>query len=48
MDEKVKICFDKEYRIRVMDPEKFERSEQLDVECSGFMESEYIYNFETI
>lgn len=41
MEEKIKICFDKEYKIRVMDPVKFERSEELDVECSAFMESEW-------
>jgi hypothetical protein len=39
MEDKIKICFDKEYKIRVMDPVKFERSEELDVECSAFMES---------
>jgi hypothetical protein len=39
MDEKVKICFDKDYKIRIMDPTKFSRSEQLDTECSAFMES---------
>mmetsp|Transcript_18556 Transcript_18556/g.34661 ORF Transcript_18556/g.34661 Transcript_18556/m.34661 type:complete len:104 (+) Transcript_18556:59-370(+) len=38
MEEKIKICFDKEYKIRVMDPVKFERSEELDVECSAFMD----------
>lgn len=42
MEEKIKICFDKEYKIRVMDPVKFKRSEELDVECSAFMESKYM------
>ena len=39
MDDKVKVYFDKDYKIRVMDPVKFARSEELDVECSAFVES---------
>ena len=27
MDEKVKVCFDKDYKIRVLDPVKFQRGE---------------------
>lgn len=45
MDDKVKICFDKDYKIRIMDPIKFERSEQLDLECNAFMESMLINFF---
>lgn len=43
MDEKIKITFDKEYKIRIMDPIKFERSEQLDTECNSFMESKFSF-----
>lgn len=39
MEEKIKVYFDKEYKIRVMDPAKFARSEELDTECSSFVES---------
>ena len=27
MEEKVKVCFDKDYKIRVLDPVKFQRGE---------------------
>ena len=40
MEDKVKICFDQDYKIRIMDPAKFARSEELDVECTAFMGSE--------
>lgn len=43
MEEKMKICFDKEYKIRIMDPAKFSKSEELDTECSTFIESKYCY-----
>ena len=36
----IKICFDKDYKIRVFDPIKFTKSEELHVECSTFVESE--------
>jgi hypothetical protein len=39
MEDKVKITFDKDYKIRIMDPTKFARSEQLDLECTSFLES---------
>lgn len=38
-DEKPKICFDKEYKIRILDPAKAEHAEELNTECSGFVES---------
>lgn len=38
MDEKVKISFDNEYRIRVLDPVKFQKGEELERECSSFVE----------
>lgn len=38
MDDKVKISFDNEYKIRVLDPKKFARSEELEKECSQFVE----------
>ncbi len=37
MDEKVKITFDNEYRIRVLDPTKFDKGQQLQQECSAFV-----------
>lgn len=35
---KIQIYFDKEYKIRVLDPVKFEKSEQLESECGTFVE----------
>jgi hypothetical protein len=43
MDEKVKIVFDKEYKIRALDPVKFEKGEALEKECANFVEK--ISNF---
>lgn len=43
MDDKVKIVFDKEYKIRALDPVKFEKGEALEKECSNFVEK--ISNF---
>lgn len=43
MDDKVKISFDKEYKLRVLDPAKFEKSEKLEKECNTFVEK--ISNF---
>ena len=34
----VKISFDAEYRVRVLDETKFRRSEELEKECSGFLD----------
>jgi hypothetical protein len=39
MEEKIKICFDKDYKIRIMDPVKFSKSEDLGTECTAFIES---------
>lgn len=38
MDDKVKITFDAEYRVRVLEEGKFKQSEELEKECSGFLE----------
>lgn len=38
MDDKVKISFDSEYRVRVLEEAKFKKSEELEKECSGFLE----------
>jgi hypothetical protein len=38
MDEKVKICFDKDYKIKALDPVKFSRGEELEKECGTFVE----------
>ena len=40
MDDKIKVCFDKEYRIRVLDPEKSNHAEDLQKETGNFGESE--------
>ena len=38
MDDKVKITFDADYRVRVYDEAKFKKSEELEKECSGFLD----------
>ena len=38
MDDKVKISFDSEYRVRVLDEARFKKSEELEKECSGFLD----------
>jgi len=38
MDDKVKISFDADYRVRVYDEGKFKKSEELEKECSGFLD----------
>ena len=38
MDEKVKICFDKEYKIKAIDPLKFAQAEELEKQCGSFVE----------
>jgi hypothetical protein len=37
-DSKVQVYFDKEYKIRLLDPTKFEKGEQLEKECGTFVE----------
>lgn len=44
MEEKIKITFDKDYKIRIMDPAKFTRSEQLDSECTAFLDSKLFFS----
>jgi hypothetical protein len=39
MDDKPKICFDKDYKIRILDPEKAAHAEELNTECASFVES---------
>ena len=34
----MKISFDSEYRVRVLDEAKFKKSEELEKECSGFLD----------
>ncbi len=36
--EKAKITFDSEYKIRVLDPVKFQKGEELEKECSSFVD----------
>lgn len=38
MDDKVKISFDSAYQIRTYDEAKFKKSEELERECSGFLD----------
>ncbi len=35
---KIQLYFDKEYKIRVLEPTKFEKNELLEKECSNFVE----------
>mmetsp|Transcript_16788 Transcript_16788/g.28485 ORF Transcript_16788/g.28485 Transcript_16788/m.28485 type:complete len:128 (+) Transcript_16788:201-584(+) len=44
MDDKVKIVFDKEYKIRALDPTKFEKGEALEKECSNFVDKISSFN----
>mmetsp|Transcript_25107 Transcript_25107/g.32437 ORF Transcript_25107/g.32437 Transcript_25107/m.32437 type:complete len:131 (-) Transcript_25107:175-567(-) len=37
MDEKVEISFDDEYKIRVLDADKFKHTEELEKECTDFV-----------
>jgi hypothetical protein len=39
MDSWPKISFDKEYKIRVLDPAKVSQAQELSTECNGFVES---------
>lgn len=34
----MKICFDKDYKIKAFDPVKFSRGEELEKECGQFVE----------
>jgi hypothetical protein len=43
-DEKVKISFDSEFKIRVLEESKFKRSEELDKESSSFVEKLTTFN----
>jgi intraflagellar transport protein 20 len=38
MDDKIKISFDNEYKIRVLDPVKYSKAEELQKESSAFTE----------
>ncbi len=40
----MKIVFDKEYKIRALDPVKFEKGEALEKECSNFVEKISSFN----
>lgn len=39
MEDRVKVCFDKEYHVRVLDPVKFTRAEELQSESTVFVDS---------
>lgn len=43
-DEKVKISFDSEFKIRVLEESKFKRSQELDKESSSFVEKITTFN----
>ena len=38
MEDKIKICFDKEYKIKAIDPAKFEKGEETEKTCGVFVE----------
>ncbi len=44
-DKAIKISFDKDYKIRVFDSEKYSKGEELQQECSAFVESIIYTNF---
>lgn len=44
MDDKAKICFDKDYKLRVLDPAKFEKGEELEKECTTFVDKISSFN----
>ncbi len=44
MEEKITITFDKSYKVRALDPEKFEHAEQLQKECASFTEKVTSFN----
>lgn len=48
MDERVKISFDAEYRVRVLDSTKFNRAEELEKESSVFIESTSKFEYYTM
>jgi hypothetical protein len=39
MDDRPKISFDKDYKIRVLDPAKVAQAQELSTECESFVES---------
>lgn len=43
-DNKVQFYFDKEYKIRVFDPNKFERTEELEKTCGEFIDKISSFN----
>jgi hypothetical protein len=44
MDDKIKVSFDKEYKVRVLDAAKFQKAEELEKECSTFVEKISTFN----
>ena len=44
MDEKVKVTFDAEYRVRVLEPEVFSRGEKLEKEINTFTDKISSFN----
>ncbi len=43
-DPKIQLFFDKEYKIRVLDPVKFEKNELLEKECGNFVDKINSFN----
>jgi len=41
----VKISFDEEYRLRVLDSAQFKQAEELEKECSSFLDSKFLMPF---
>ena len=48
MDERVKICFDKDYKVRVLEPSKFAHAEELKNEGGEFVQSKFLYEIKLI
>lgn len=44
MEDKIEICFDKTYKVRAFDPEKFDHADGLQKECSAFTEKVTLFN----
>ena len=47
-EDKVSISFDDEFRVRVLDADKFKQTEELEAECSAFVASELIAGYTTL
>jgi hypothetical protein len=44
MDDKISITFDDEFRLRVLDSDKYKQTESLDAECTAFVQKIQEFN----